>query len=365
VGIVGAGYIAGVHSAAWRAVSGTFPDAAIQVELKAVADADPERAAALAQAWEWNDTTSDWSTITQNDDVDLVDICVPNHLHAEIAIEALTHGKHVVCEKPLAIDVAGARAMVEASASVDRLAQVCFYYRLWPAIVRAREIIESGDIGEVQHFRGWMLQDYASDPTQSVGWRADRQRAGAGALGDLGSHIADIACYLAGNIDSVCAMTRSTVERGADRDTDDLAACLVRFANDATGVLEASWAMRGHACDLGFDVIGSQGAVRFGWERANELQVLDGLDRGQREFRRVLIGPGIGDAGAFVAVAGQGLGYRDAFTIGFGRVLAAIADDIPSVDPTFQDGLRASEIIAAIQASARGNEWTRIERASE
>lgn len=206
VGLVGAGYIAGVHSAAWRAVAGTFPELDLDIELAEIADADLSRAEAQSRAWGWERARPDWTELTTSEKLDVVDICVPNDLHGVIAVDALSNGKHVVCEKPLAIEADDARSMVEAARRPGLLAQVCFYYRLWPAIAHAQQIVASGQVGTVQHFRGWMLQDYASDPKQSMGWRADRARGGAGAVADLGSHIADIARALVGEIDSVCAL---------------------------------------------------------------------------------------------------------------------------------------------------------------
>ncbi|HEY1853327.1 MAG TPA: Gfo/Idh/MocA family oxidoreductase, partial [Solirubrobacterales bacterium] len=193
VGIVGAGYIAQVHSAGYRSVVGTYDDGPEAVELVVVADGAADRAAELSRAWGWQRAETDWRQVTRAEDVSVVDVSVPNVLHAEIAIDALEHGKHVICEKPLAHDLESALAMAAAAQRSGQLAQVCFYYRLWPAIAWARQLVEEGVVGRPQHFRGWLLQDYAADPGHDLGWRARPADAGAGALGDLGSHIIDIA----------------------------------------------------------------------------------------------------------------------------------------------------------------------------
>jgi predicted dehydrogenase len=362
VGMVGAGYIAAVHSAAYRAVSGTFADAARDVALTAVADTDHARGAALKQAWGWQRLEDDWTSITRADDIDVVDVAVPNALHAEIAIDALKHGKHVVCEKPLADELDSAHAMVDAAESSDRLAQVCFYYRLWPAIQWASALIRSGELGAVQHFRGWMLQDYAADPQHGMGWRGTRSSAGAGALGDLGSHVIDIARYLCGEVAAVNAVTKKLVNRteGAT-ELDDAATMLVEFGGGATGVLEASWAMRGHKCDLGFDLVAERGAVRFTWERCNEIEVLSGdMDDQSNGFRRVLLGVDQPDGGRFAGVPGQGLGYRDAFTIGIGHAATAIATGAAETTPSFLDGLRVAQVTQAALQSAERRSWTTV-----
>jgi levoglucosan dehydrogenase len=363
IGIVGAGFIGDVHSAAYRAVAGIYPDAPRRVTLAVVADADAERGARLASAWGWERAERDWHAVTRADDVDVVDVCVPNALHAEIAIDALQHGKHVICEKPLAHDVASARAMCEAAEASGRLAQVCFYYRLWPAIAWARQLVERGEIGAISHFRGWMLQDYAAAAQHDLGWRQRRSDAGAGALGDLGSHISDIARYLCGEIVEVCATTRELVARpGGSTGIDDIVSMLVSFESGAGGVLEASWALRGHKCDLGFDLVGDAGAIRFSWERSNEIEVLTGDPADPMNgFRRILIGGGIQpDTARFSGVPGQGMGYRDAFTIGVGQLLRALETAETSVEPTFADGLRVGQIVAAAQESAQRRGFVRV-----
>jgi predicted dehydrogenase len=365
VGIIGAGYIAGVHSAAYLAVPGTFPEGPRSLTLAAVADTAPGRADDLQRRWRWERVEPDWQRITRADDINIVDICVPNAHHAPIAIDALNHGKHVVCEKPLAHNVADAEAMFEAAATSTRVAQVCFYYRLWPAVRLARQLIRDGEIGTVRHFRGWMLQDYAAGPGHQLGWRADRDAAGAGALGDLGSHIIDIARDLCGDIAAVNAITRHPVASSATATPlDEATAMLVEFASGATGVIEAGWAMRGHKADLGFDVVGSGGAIRFGWERSNELEVLLAADADANSHaagQRILIGPEHGDAARFAGVPGQGLGYRDAFTIGIGRAVGAIARGDSTAAPSFEDGLQAARAVAAAVQSAATRCWISVE----
>jgi len=360
VGIVGAGYIAGVHSAGYRSISGTFPMSTPSIVLSKVADADVARAEVMSRSWGWEFVHSDWREITRAENIDLVDISVPNSLHAEIAIDALAHGKHVVCEKPLAAGIEGAEEMTLAAESSGKLTQVCFYYRLWPAIEWARHQIAEGRIGSVIHFRGWMLQDYATDPTKQMGWRTDKGQPGAGALGDLGSHIFDVARFLAGDIVRLSAQTRQTVDRGEfASDADDLVAAMVQFKSGASGVIEASWAMHGHKADLGFDIIGDRGAIRFSWENSNEVEIST-LDSPFEGFQRVLVGPDFPGVASLIAVAGQGLGYRDAFTIGLGRLVQAISEGESIVSPTFADGLAACRLVDAVLTSSVSRSWVDV-----
>lgn len=367
IGIVGSGYIAGAHSAAYRTVAGTYPDVPRHIDLTAAADVDAARAGELATAWGWDRSTTDWHEITRADDIDLVDICVPNAFHAEVACDALAHGKHVICEKPLSNDSEGARAMAAAARDAGRVAQVCFYYRVWPAISWARELVASGELGAVRHFRGWMLQDYAADPAHDLGWRARLAESGAGALGDLGSHVIDIARHLCGEITSVSATTRELVDRITPTPgVDDLVSMIVDFdggpsRGGAGGVLEASWALRGHKCDLGFDLVCEHGALRFSWERFNQIDVLTGdVSDPMNGYRSVLIGGGQPDVSRFVAVPGQGMGYRDAFTIGVSRALAAIARGEHDTAPSFRDGLQVALTVEAAKASASARTWVDV-----
>lgn len=345
IGMVGSGYIAGIHSAAYRSVTGTFLGSIPALDLRRVADTDLDRATSLASAWGWESHTANWQAVTRAADVDVVDVCTPNDLHADIAIDALNHGKHVVCEKPLAPDLTTARKMADAARVSGRLAQVCFYYRTWPAVAWAGELIDAGAIGRPLHLRSWMLQDYATDPNIDLGWRATERRAGAGALDDLGSHVLDISRFLVGEISAVQANCRSTVDRDGP-DLIDAATVLTEFASGASGVIEASWAMPGHACDLGFDMVGDQGAIRFSWERGNELHI---QRPGNLGFERVLLSSAQPGAERFLQIPGQQMGYRDAFTLGLGRFLCGVANGDTSTDPSFDDGVKAAELVAAIR----------------
>jgi predicted dehydrogenase len=337
------------------------------VVLAAAADLDQSRAEALAAGWGWERASPDWRTITRADDIDLVDICVPNILHAEVACDALAHGKHVICEKPLATSWQAARDMAAAAVAAERVAQVCFYYRVWPAISWARQLVESGEFGEVRNFRGWMLQDYAANPAHDLGWRARLAESGAGALGDLGSHIIDIARYLCGEITGVYGTTRELVARHVPTPgVDDLATLVVDFENGAGGVIEASWALRGHKCDLGFDLVCERGAIRFAWERSNEVGVLTGdVSDPDNGYKTVLIGGGQPDVGQFVAVPAQGMGYRDAFTIGVSKALGAIARGESHAEPSFSDGLQVTLVVDAALQSASTRSWQPVRRAAD
>jgi predicted dehydrogenase len=369
VGMVGSGYMAKTHTLGYENAALIYGDRLPKIERVRISDISPELAEAGAQRWGWAEATADWHEITAAAEIDLVDIVTPNHAHAEPAIDAVRNGKHVLCEKPLATSVDDALAMYEAAERADVVHMVGFYYRLWPAIAMARTIVERGEVGEIRHFRGRFFQDYAADPSLPFSWRFDRELAGAGALGDIGSHIIDIARYLVGDVDRVLAQGRTLIgERPDDSgvptqvSVDDLYSMLVEFAGGASGSIEASWAATGHKCDLGFELIGSEGALSFTWERSNQLEVYSGADAAdERGFRTVLIGGVHPRAADFWFAPAQGIGYGDAFTIGMGELLEAIRDG-RAAQPNFLDGLRTAEIVAAALESAHRRGWVEIER---
>ena len=367
IGLVGSGYIAGAHSAAYRTVSGTYADAPRDVQLVAAADLDPQRSARLAASWGWQRSHTDWHEITRADDIDVVDICVPNVWHAAVARDALAHGKHVICEKPIADTWQSALDMTIAAAEAQRVGQVCFYYRVWPAISWARSMIESGELGAITYFRGWIFQDHAAPRNRELGWRVRLAESGAGALGDLGSHIIDLSRYLCGELSAVSATLRETVDRDPPTPgVDDVVSMLVDFESGAGGVIEASWALPGHKCDLGFDLVCEQGALRFSWERSNVLSVLTGDVADQLNgHRSVLIGDGQPDVDRFVSVPGQGMGYRDTFTIGISRALTAIARGETTAAPTFEDGLAVALVTDAVKQSATSRAWVDVRPATD
>ncbi|HKG39315.1 MAG TPA: Gfo/Idh/MocA family oxidoreductase [Conexibacter sp.] len=370
VGLVGAGYMAKTHTLGYRNAGLIYGADVPKVELVAVCDLTEELARAGADRWGWGDATADWRRITQGEDIDLVDVVTPNDAHAEVAIDAALHGKHVICEKPLATRLDDVYAMCDAVAAAGVTHQTGFYYRLWPAVQEARRLIDAGRIGSIRHVRGRFFQDYASQESFPFSWRFDRAAAGAGALGDIGSHILDLVRFLGGDIARIAAQGRTLVpvrpdaRGGGERqvDVDDLYSMLLQFESGASGSVEASWAATGHKCDLGFEVIGDRGAIQFTWERSNELRFYSEEDaEAERGFRTVLIGGVHPNAAPFWFAPGQGLGYGDAFTMGIGAMLRGLADGEP-VRPDFHDGARAAELVdAALRAHAAGG-WVDVAR---
>ncbi len=380
VGMVGAGYMVKLHSLAMHNLARLTDNPEDQFELVRLVDCNAELAKHEAKRWGWIESSDDWQSITRDKNIEVVIVATSNDSHHEICLDAFLHGKHVFCEKPLALNHDQAVAMACKAKASGKVNMVNFTYRCWPAILQAQKLIEEGRIGKVRYFEGHFFQDHNNDHTIPLHWRFQKSKAGAGALGDVGSHIIDLARFLVGDIVSVVALQQCFVkerrlhnssEKG-QVDVDDLSAAMVLFENGATGTIKASWALPGFKNDLYFLVVGDHGAIRFSWERSNELQIFDSKDLPQFSgYRSVLIGrahPGAelfwfpvlgGELG--LGVTAQGMGYGDAFTLSF-RHLANALKLNQSFSPNFVDGLRCCEIIDAILMSAKERRWVNIER---
>ncbi|MGH2944894.1 MAG: Gfo/Idh/MocA family protein [Solirubrobacteraceae bacterium] len=370
VGIVGSGFMLKAHTLAYRALGPLYGATLPPVELRRVYDVEASAAREAVERFGWRDAAKERRAVTQAEDIDLVDVVTPNDVHAEIAIDAARHGKHVLCEKPLANDLPAAREMVRAVAEAGIVDQVGFVYRRWPAVRLAKRLVDAGCIGRIRTFRGHYFHDYAADPALPLGWRGSMARAGAGSIGDIGSHVIDLGRHLVGELSSVSARSRTFITRrrqGGDHvqvDVDDATDLLVEFSDGASGVVQASWMATGYKTDLSFELTGDRGAIRFSWQRLNELAVYSEAEiPGTAGFRTIVIGPQHEGAEAFWPVAGQGLGWGDAFLLAARDLLGAVAGDEPAADrPSFVDGLRAMEVVAAAQESAAESRWATVRR---
>jgi predicted dehydrogenase len=245
--------------------------------------------------------------------------------------------------------------------------QVGFVFRKWPAMALARQLVEAGELGEILHFRGHYFHDYALDPALDMGWRVQRATAGAGSIGDLGSHLIDLARYIVGEVGRVHARSRVIWPRrpmvGSDAvlvDVDDASDILLEFESGATGLLQTNWMAAGYKTDIAFEALGDKGSLRFTWRRNGELQFYSHRDPTRLQgFRTIHVGPEHPGAERFWPVAGQGLGYGDAFTILIGELLRCVQHQVPAA-PSFLDGLRAAEIVDAAQQSSTERAWVSL-----
>lgn len=366
-GMVGSGYMAKTHSLALRNIEGFLWPNMPKIDLVRVADMNADAASQGAKRWGWGDATTDWKQVTRAEDIDVVVIITPNDSHEEIAVDAFAHGKHVFCEKPLAQSAAAARRMSAAATRSGKVNIVNFVYRCWPAIQFARKLIDEDELGALRHFEGHFFQDYANDASLPFAWRFDQARSGGGAIGDIGSHIADIAVALMGPIGRVAANSRTyfpqrTNGSGMARVTvDDMTTTLVEFDSGATGSIHASWAATGHKCDLSFTVIGTKGTLTFTWERNNELHLYTEKDKTDRNgFRRIVLGGIHPQAESFWYAQGQGIGYGEAFVITARRLIEAIQKNEPATSPNFNEAAHINAVVEAMQAAADTRQWQNV-----
>ncbi|MQA86330.1 MAG: gfo/Idh/MocA family oxidoreductase [Streptosporangiales bacterium] len=369
VGLVGYKFMGRAHSTAYRQVRHFFPvDPAPRMRVICGRSESAVRAAADSLGWEEHCT--DYRSLLERDDVGLVDICASGEVHREVALAALRAGKHVLCEKPLANTLDEAREMREAAGEAGTVAMVCFNYRRSPAVQLASALVREGRLGEIRHWRAVYLQDWLLDPALPMSWRLRKETAGSGALGDIGSHLVDLAHFLVGPITEVVGLAENFIgERpregdgaaGTDRVTvDDAAAFLARFASGATGTFEATRLAPGRKAYESFEINGSNGSVVFNLERLNELQVCFADDPADVSgFRTVLVTePGHPYVGAWWP-PGHIVGYEHTFVHTVKDLLDGIGSG-RSPAPTFDDGYRCQAVLDAVERSIEDRGWVRV-----
>jgi predicted dehydrogenase len=362
VGMLGYAFMGMAHANAYRTIPYmTWPPPMVP-RLVSVAGRSPDKVEQAAGRYGFARHSSDWRELVADDDVQLFDNCGPNSVHTEASIAAAENAKHVLCEKPLGRN---AEESHEAWRSVEEagVKHMCaFNYRFVPAVRLVKEMIASGQLGEIRHFRGRYLQDFITDPDFPMIWRLDKEVAGSGALGDLGAHVIDLARYLVGEITAVSALTRTFIpERpGGKVDVDDAFEAVVEFESAAVGTLEASRFCPGRKNALSWEINGSKGSVAFDLERLNELAVaFPDSDEGPplEGFRTVLVSDAEHPFWKFWWPPGHMIGWEHTFIHEIHHLLTAIAEDgaVAPHGATFEDGYRAAEVCdAIIRSSASG-----------
>jgi predicted dehydrogenase len=381
VGMIGGGFMGKAHALAYAAMPMFFwPAPAIPIR-HTIADVSDELADDAANRLGFAKGVSDWRRVIDDPEIHIVDIVTPNNRHAEIAIAAAQAGKHVICEKPLGRTAAEALMMLEAVEAAGVTHMVAFNYRHTPAVVLARKIIEEGRIGTIRNFRGTYLQDWSADPDGPLSWRFQKKIAGSGALGDIATHVIDMARYLVGEIAAVSAVARTYItERpiqnsGTDKlgagpklsgvpkaavDVDDEIMTLIRFQDGAVGSLEATRNAFGRNNYLTFEIHGSAGSIFFNYERRDELQVMfadDPADR--RGFRTIYTGPAHPHGDGLWPIPALGIGYGETKIIECHLFMTAIAEG-RQPSPNFRDGYLNEVVADAILASSETGIWTDI-----
>ena len=378
IGMIGYKFMGKAHSNAYRTLPMFFPES-IKPNMKAICGRNTESVAVAAKQFGWEEYISDWKDLVARDDIDLIDINAPSNVHKDIAIAAAKAGKHLYCEKPLALTLEDSREMLEAAEKAGIKHMVGFNYRFAPAVMLAKKLIEEGRLGEIRHFRAWFLQDWLVDPDSPLAWRLQKEIAGSGAHGDLGAHLIDLAHYLIGGISEVIGMSETFIkERPIPDETsglsgtsstsgekgqvtvDDATLFLARFANGALGSFESSRFATGHRSTNSFEINGSKGSVIFDFERMNELQVFFTDDKEDVQgFRRVLATDAAHEYSDAWWPAGHPIGYEHTFTHAFVELLDALQEDRQPV-PNFKDGVKCQQVLEAVDLSIDERQWIQV-----
>ncbi|MGG1880315.1 Gfo/Idh/MocA family oxidoreductase [Paenibacillus cisolokensis] len=375
VGMIGYKFMGKAHSNAYRSVPMFFPDA-LKPEMVAICGRNEAAVQEAATQLGWNESVTDWKALIARDDIDLIDINAPSDAHKEIAIAAAKAGKHIFCEKPLALTLSDAREMLQAAEEAGIVHMVGFNYRFSPAVKLAKKLIESGRLGKIYHFRGWFLQDWILDPQFPLVWRLQKDIAGSGSHGDLGAHIIDMAHYLVGDIAEVIGMSETFIKErplasemtglsatgSADGPkgqvtVDDATLFLARFENGALGSFEATRFAAGHRCTNSFEINGSLGSIKFDFERMNELQVyFTNDDEDVQGFRRVLATDPAHDYMDAWWPPGHTIGFEHTFTHEVLELANAVAES-RQPEPNFRDGVKCQAVLEAVDKSIEERRW--------
>ena len=374
VGLIGYGFMGRTHSNAYRAVNRFF-DVPCQIDLRVICGLEEQAARAFAVKWGYRSHKTDWRKVVEDKDVDLVDICVPNNVHAEIAIAAAKAGKAVLCEKPMALNAAQGQAMVAAVEKAGVPNMVSFNYRRVPAVALAKALIDEGRLGRIFHYRANFLQDWtisADVPQGGMGtWRLDINAAGSGVTGDLLAHCIDTALWHNGPITSICAVTETFVKQRKHADTgkvepvgiDDACTFICRFKNGSLGNFEATRYARGHKALYTFEINGEHASIFWDLHDLHRLQYFDHRDEGRvRGWRSIHVTDGDHPYMDKWWVPGLQIGYEHTFVHQLADFLQGLAKRKPA-SPTFRDALETQYVCDAVLKSAKTSRWEKVANA--
>src|SRR6516225_2208704 len=368
IGLVGCGFMGRAHSNAYLSVSQFF-DLKYQPVLKAVAARDPENTKRFAHKWGYQSHYTDWRQLVNDPEIDVVDIASPNDTHAEIGIAAAQAGKRILCEKPLARNLQEAQQMVDAAQKAGVRTMVWYNYRRIPAVTLAKQIIDSGKLGRIFHYRAKFLQDWTISPDVPQGgtalWRLDVNVAGSGVTGDLLAHCIDTAIWLNGEMDSVSAVTETFVKERKHNLTgrtekvgiDDASAFLARFKNGSLATFEATRYARGHKALYTLEINGQHGSLAWDLHDLNRLAWFDHRIEGQmRGWTSILVTDGEPPYLGNWWVPGLSIGYEHSFIHQLADFLEGVANGTPA-SPTFREALETTRVCDAIVKSGKTGKW--------
>ncbi|WP_077328969.1 Gfo/Idh/MocA family protein [Virgibacillus siamensis] len=377
VGMIGYQFMGKAHSHAYRDLPFYFEQEVVPV-LQAIAGRNEEKVKKEAEKLGFLSYETDWKKLIEREDIDLIDIVTPNNTHAEMAIAAAESGKHVLCEKPLALTAEQAERMYQAVKKNRVIHMVTHNYRFAPAVQYAKKLIEDGRIGQIRHIRATYLQDWMMDPNFPLVWRLRKEITGTGTLGDIGAHSIDLARYLVGEIDEVMGTMKTFVkkrplgetkgglsakvesEHMGDVEVDDTAAFLANFENGALGVFEATRYAGGNRNGNRFEINGSKGSIRWNMEKMNLLQVyFDDDEPGLQGFRTIHCTEEHHPYAEVYWPAGHGIGYEHTFINLLSCFMDGVAKGV-APRPNFEDGLMNQRVMEAVVNSTEKRQWIKI-----
>jgi len=373
VGIIGYGFMGRTHTNAYRKVNYFF-DVPYRPVLKVICGLVEAEAKAFAEQWGFASHTTNWKKVIEDENIDIVDICVPNNLHAEMAIAAAQAGKAIICEKPLAMNARQGQQMVDAveAAGVPNL--VSFNYRRVPAVALAKQLIDEGRLGKIFHYRANFLQDYTISPDVPQGgvslWRLDVNVAGSGVTGDLLAHCIDTAMWHNGPISAVCAMTETFIKERMHQETgkvepvgiDDACTFFCRFENGSLGNFESTRYARGHKALYTFEINGEHASIRWDLHDSHRLEWFDHRDEGKLRGWRSLHVTDHGGEHPYMDhwwVPGLHIGYAETFVHQLADLLTAMDAGAPC-SPTFREALATQKVCDAVLQSGKERRWVEV-----
>lgn len=369
IGLIGCGFMGRTHSNGYNRINNFFPDLAYQPVLKAVCSRNENKVKAFAEQWGYESWETDWKKLIARDDIDAIDICTPNDTHAEIAIAAAAKGKMILCEKPLSRTLEEGEKMVQAVEKAKVANTVWYNYRRLPAVTLAKQLIDSGKLGKIFHYRANFLQDWTISPELPQGgegtWRLDIEAAGSGVTGDLLAHCIDTAMWLNGAIVDVSAVTETFIKERvhtASRKVqkvgiDDACIFHCHFKNGSLGLFESTRYARGHKALYTFEINGEHASIRWDLHDLNRLEYFDHRDESVvRGWRSILVTDGDQPFMKRWWVPGLIIGYEHSFVHQAADFLSSLEKGEPC-HPTFRDALETQKVCAAVIDSANTRSW--------
>jgi predicted dehydrogenase len=380
VGLIGHLFMGKAHSLGYKDVAMFFPDIELKPRMRMLAGLGEESVRQAAEQYGWESYGTDYKALITRDDIDLVDIATGNDTHKEMALAAAAAGKHIFCEKPMAMNVAECKEMIAAVEKAGVKHAIDFNYRCVPAVALAKKMIDDGLIGKIYHWRGVYLQDWIMDPKFPLVWRLVKKNAGSGPHGDLNAHLIDLARFLVGEITDVVGMMETFIKKRpllgeavgglsatatdqmGDVTVDDATLFLARFDNGAIGSFEATRFAGGRRNGNRFEINGSEGSIAFNLERMNEIEYYSKNDPAYAQgFKTIIVGESVHPYMSAWWPPGHIIGWQHTFVHQIYNLCNSIGRDQMPV-PNFYDGLKCQQTLEAVETSVENHEWVKVEK---